>query len=312
MTEDVLSESGALGVPAVVIHGGAGEFGRVSSPDQLARLEEDLSDALETAWEVLGAGGSAIDCVIEAVACMEASGNFNCGRGAVATSQGTVETDAAVMDGMSGSFGAICAATWPESPVRAARAVLALGGPAEGPILLAGAGADRFCERAGLAPRVAASLCGEGVAPFSRSGTVGAVAVDREGHLATATSTGGRLGKLPGRVGDSPIAGAGTWADDRSVAVSATGEGESFLVAGFAHRVDWRVTEGASLAVALGDALASVRSRGGHGGAIVLARDGCFAVAFDTFAMARGWRSKSGSTIRPLRPDNDGRPGARV
>ena len=306
MTGDIFLETGALGMPAVVIHGGAGEFGRLSSPAQLAGLEQDLSDALGAGWEVLDAGGRALDSVVEAVACMEASGNFNCGRGAVATSQGTVETDAAVMDGMSGSFGAICAATWPDSPVRAARAVMALGGPAEGPILLAGAGADRFCENTGLAPRVPSSLCGEGVVPVSRSGTVGAVAVDRDGHLATATSTGGRLGKLPGRVGDSPIAGAGTWADDRSVAVSATGEGESFLVAGFAHRVDWCVTQGAPLGAALEDALASVRSRGGHGGAIVLARDGRFAVAFDTFAMARGWRGQSCSTVRPVHRDEDG------
>ena len=144
-------ESGALGMPAVVVHGGAGEFGRQSSSAQLARIEEDLSGALEAAWQVLDMRGRALDSVIEAVACMEASGNFNCGRGAVATSQGTVETDAAVMDGTSGSFGAICAATWPESPVRAAQAVMGLGGPAEGPVLLAGAGADRFCESAGLA-----------------------------------------------------------------------------------------------------------------------------------------------------------------
>jgi isoaspartyl peptidase/L-asparaginase-like protein (Ntn-hydrolase superfamily) len=306
MTGEIFLESGALGMPAVVVHGGAGEFGRQSSSAQLARIEEDLSGALEAAWQVLDTRGRALDSVIEAVACMEASGNFNCGRGAVATSQGTVETDAAVMDGTSGSFGAICAATWPENPVRAARAVMELGGPAEGPVLLAGAGADRFCESAGLAPRVQASLCGEGVLPISRGGTVGAVAVDRDGHLAAATSTGGRLGKLPGRVGDSPIAGAGTWADDRSVAVSASGEGESFLVAGFAHRVAWCVTEGTTLAEALEAALAAVRSRGGHGGGIVLARDGRFAVGFDTSAMARGWRGRSGTTVRPLRQDEDG------
>jgi len=154
-----------------------------------------------------------------------------------------VETDAAVMDGMSGSFGAICAATWPDSPVRAARAVMALGGPARvrscspAPVLT-GSVRTRVWHQE-FRPRSAV----RGVVPVSRSGTVGAVAVDRDGHLATATSTGGRLGKLPGRVGDSPIAGAGTWADDRSVAVSATGEGESFLVAGFAHRVDWCVTQ---------------------------------------------------------------------
>jgi len=306
LTREIRLETGDLGFPAVVIHGGAGEFGPPSSPTQLARLEQGMSEALATAWEVLVAGGHALDSVVEAVACMEASGNFNCGRGAVATSQGTVETDAAVMDGSTGSFGAICAASWPESPVRAARAVMALGGPAQGPILLAGAGADRFCENTGLAQRVPSSLCGEGVEPISRSGTVGAVAVDQDGHLAAATSTGGRLGKLPGRVGDSPIAGAGTWADDRTVAVSATGEGESFLVAGFAHRVDWCVDRGALPAAALEEALSAVRSRGGHGGAIVLKRDGSFAVGFDTSAMLRAWRGRSRSTVRPLRPDRDG------
>jgi isoaspartyl peptidase/L-asparaginase-like protein (Ntn-hydrolase superfamily) len=312
MSGDVLLESGALGTPAVVIHGGAGEFTGQSSPAQLARLEADLSAALTAAWRVLGVGGRALDAVTEAVAWMEASGNFNCGRGAVATSQGTVETDAAVMDGSSGAFGAICAATWPESPVRAARAVMALGGPAEGPILLAGAGADRFCESMGLPHMGPDLLCGAGVAPISRSGTVGAVAVDRDGHLATATSTGGRLGKLPGRVGDSPIAGAGTWADDRSVAVSATGEGESFVVAGFAHRVDWCVRQGAPIEAALDDALGLVRARGGHGGGIVMTGDGRFAVAFDTPAMARGWRDQSHSTVRPLRPASRGPAGTQA
>jgi isoaspartyl peptidase/L-asparaginase-like protein (Ntn-hydrolase superfamily) len=294
-------ESGVLGVPALVVHGGAGGFRRHHSAAQLVRLQEGLSLALEAGWQVLDTGGPALDAVIEAVASLEASGDFNAGRGAVATSQGTVETDAAVMQGATGRVGAICSATWPESPVRAARAVMDLRGPVDGPVLLAGAGCDRFCESVGLSRRDPALLTGEGVAPISSSGTVGAVAVDRDGHLAAATSTGGLLGKLPGRVGDSPIVGAGTWADDRSVAVSATGEGESFLVTGFAHRVDWCVTAGAPIGTALSDALASVRARGGRGGAIVLARDGRFAVAFDTQAMARGWRDASGSTVRPLR-----------
>jgi beta-aspartyl-peptidase (threonine type) len=310
MTRAVFLECGALGTPAVVIHGGAGEFRGATSTADLARLEGDLVTALGAAWEVLDPGGPALGAVVEAVASLEASGHFNAGRGAVATCEGTVETDSAVMDGASGNIGAICAATWPESPIRAARAVLALGGPAEGPILLAGAGADRFCENAGLARRDPALLTGEGVVPISRSGTVGAVAIDGDGHLAAATSTGGRLGKLPGRVGDSPIAGAGTWANDRGVAVSGTGEGESFLVAGFAHLVEWAVTAGAPLEVALRDALGSVRARGGRGGAIVLAGDGRFVVAYDTCAMARGWRDASCSTVRPLRPGHDGPAGA--
>jgi len=301
MTRAPFEESGALQTPAVVVHGGAGDFLRQTSPDDLARLTAGLSAALGAAWEILAAGEPALDAVVEAVASLEASGRFNAGKGAVATSDGTVETDAAVMDGATGRVGAICAATWPDSPVRAARAVLALDGPAAGPILLAGTGADRFCANAGLAQRDPALLTGEGVAPISPSGTVGAVAVDREGHLAAATSTGGRLGQVPGRVGDSPIVGAGTWADDRTVAVSGTGEGEAFLVAGFAHRVEWSYTDGAPLATALLDALGSVRARGGRGGAIAVTQDGRYAVAFDTPAMARGWRDASGTTVPPLR-----------
>jgi len=302
VTGEICLESGTLGTPVVMVHGGAGEFGRYLSVLDLARVEDGISAAIGAAWVVLSAGGPALLAVVEAVACLESAGEFNAGRGAVATSEGAVETDAAVMDGATGAIGAICAATWPDSPIRAARAVMDLGGPASGPVLLAGAGADSFCERAGLARRDPALLTGEGVAPISPHGTVGAVALDGEGHLAAATSTGGRPGKLPGRVGDSPIAGAGTWADDENVAVSATGDGESFIVAGFAHRLEWAVSAGTPLGVALSGALESVRLRGGHGGAISLRGDGQFAVGFDTVAMARGWRDANGLTIRRLRP----------
>jgi isoaspartyl peptidase/L-asparaginase-like protein (Ntn-hydrolase superfamily) len=296
----VTCESGELRIPAVVIHGGAGDFSGVTSKTELTQLAEGMFAALQAAWEVLSEGGPALDAVVGAVACLEHSGHFNAGRGAVATSQGTVETDAAVMDGASGTTGAICAATWPDSPVRAARAVLGLGGPAAGPVLLAGSGADLFCEKAGLARRDPGLLRGRGVVPVSPSGTVGAVALDNDGHLAAATSTGGRLGKLPGRVGDSPIAGAGTWANDNGVAVSATGEGESFLVVGFAHRLEWAVKTGGTLEVALRDALGSVEAVGGCGGAITLTRDGRFAVGFDTSVMVRGWQDDSGPVLPPL------------
>ncbi len=300
------SEDGALGTPAVVIHGGAGEFRTESSADDLGRIEDDLSTALDAAWAVLGHGGPALEAVVAAVASLEASGHFNAGRGAVATANGGVETDAAVMDGATGVVGAVCSATWPESPIRAALTVAALNGPVDGPILLAGAGADRFCEAAGLAPRDPAARTGEGTAPVSAAGTVGAVAVDRAGHVAAATSTGGRAGKLAGRVGDSPIVGAGTWADDESVAVSGTGEGEAFLVAGFAHRVEWNLAAGLSLEAALHQALDLVCARGGRGGGIAVAPDGRFAVAFNTSAMARGWRGTGGSWVPSLRPTGGG------
>jgi isoaspartyl peptidase/L-asparaginase-like protein (Ntn-hydrolase superfamily) len=300
-TAQLVLESGELALPAVVVHAGAGEFARGAPALVLRGLEAGLQSALLAAWEVLEAGGPALEAAIEAVASFEASGIFNAGRGAVGTCEGTVETDAAVMDGRSGATGAICSASFPDSPVRAAQAVLSLGGPGKGPILLAGAGADRFCEQAGLLRRDPHLLVGEGVTPLSPSGTVGAVALDIKGHLAAATSTGGRLGKLPGRVGDAPIIGAGTWADDKSAAISATGEGESFIVAGFAHRIEWALAGGVSLRDALGEALGSVRARGGHGGGIVLLPNGHFSVGFDTHAMARGWRDRAGSTARVLR-----------
>ena len=296
----VVEESGVLCPPAIVVHGGAGLFASATS-ERVAELAAGVSAALESGWEVLEKGGRALDAVTAAVASFEASGLFNAGTGAVITSTGDVETDAAVMDGENGAFGAVCAASWPESPVAAARAVAALGGPANGPILLAGAGADRFCEQAGLAPRSRSSPSRRRAPLESSPGTVGAVALDSAGHLAAATSTGGRLGKLPGRVGDSPIAGAGTWADDASVAISATGEGESFILAGFAHRTVWNLASGASLPVALEEALSAVRSRSGQGGAIAIAPDGSFAVVFDTPAMARGWRDVRGPTVPALR-----------
>ena len=136
--------------------------------------------------------------------------------------------------------------------------------------------------------------------PSSAAGTVGAVAVDASGHVASATSTGGRTGQRRGRVGDSPIPGAGTWADDETVAVSATGEGEAFLVAGFAHAVDWGLREGSTLAEAVARAMEAVTRRGGEGGVIALTTSGEVLCAFDTRAMARGWKDSTQTRIAIL------------
>jgi len=130
------------------------------------------------------------------------------------------------------------------------------------------------------------------------AGTVGAVALDAAHHVAAATSTGGRTGQPPGRVGDSAIIGAGTWADDATVAVSATGEGEAFILAGFAHRVDWAIRAGMTLDDALAAALDAVVVWNGTGGAIALAPSGNFGVCYDTPAMARGWRDRVGQVVR--------------
>ncbi|MGH9292505.1 MAG: isoaspartyl peptidase/L-asparaginase [Acidimicrobiales bacterium] len=306
----VAGESGRLRLPAICIHGGAGSFERVvkAPSGQSEKLEAEivtaLGKALDSAWTVLESHGPALDAVVEAVASLEASGRFNAGRGAVATTTGEVELDAGVMDGVTGAVGAVCASRYPDSAVRAARAVAGLGGPGSGAILLAGAGADDFAREQGLAPRITpAAAPHEGGAqespgdpdgtlgsPGDRHGTVGAVAADAAGHIAAATSTGGIAGQRLGRVGDSPIPGAGVWAGGGTVAVSATGTGESFLVTGFAHRVDFAVSAGQGLREAVDGALGLVAALGGQGGAVAICPDGSFAARFSSAAMARGWR----------------------
>jgi L-asparaginase / beta-aspartyl-peptidase len=334
-------ESGKLRAPALLVHGGAGTFERLHEEGARARLEEGIATALAVGWGVLEGGGAALLAAVEAVAFLEDSGLFNAGRGSTLTSDATLETDASVMDGATRAAGAICAATFPANPVRAALLLAAptltqktagppatpnvanAGGVAAEPkgrdggrwhaLLLAGAGADRLAKAGGLTPmattgetggRVVARRAAGGRAvggqpkgaasiPSERDGggTVGAVALDGRGHLAAATSTGGLAGKPPGRVGDSAIIGAGTWADDRTVAVSATGVGEAFILAGFAHRVDWSVRTGADLDDAMASALDEVSLHAGNGGAIALTPSGRFAAIFGTRAMARGWRS---------------------
>jgi isoaspartyl peptidase/L-asparaginase-like protein (Ntn-hydrolase superfamily) len=298
-----VTENMFLTVPAIAIHGGAGTFERVRSAHDEFELSAELARALEVGWAVLEAGGPAVESVVEAVAAMEDCGSFNAGVGGSLTIDGALELDAAVMDGQTGVVGGVCAASWPRNPVRAALAVAALGGPAAGgPVLLAGVGADSFAQQLGLVrmQRPIAPAVGHPTDPSSAAGTVGAIAVDASGHLASATSTGGRSGQLRGRVGDSPIPGAGTWADDETVAVSATGEGEAFLVAGFAHMVDWAVREGSTLAEAVGRAMDAVTRRGGEGGVIALTSSGEVLCAFDTRAMARGWKDSAQTRIAIL------------
>ena len=302
-------ETGNLVGPALMVHGGAGTFERLRHEGAKARLERGLAIALATGWDVLQGGGSALPAAVEAVASLEDGGLFNAGRGSTPTSEGAIETDASVMDGATRTAGAVCAATWPANPVRAALAVAHLtlndrtpggGSGTWTPLLLAGAGADRLAEAAGLAAMPTAVTAGAAAtAPDHRSpGTVGAVALDSAGHVAAATSTGGRAGQPPGRVGDSAIVGAGTWADDSTVAVSATGAGEAFILAGFAHSVDWALRSGSELAGALAAALNAVWNHGGNGGAIALTPTGRFAAIFGTPAMARGWRDASELVIR--------------
>src|SRR5947209_12985457 len=225
--------------PAVLaIHAGAGPA--PSDPDdggdRWARQSAGLAAALRAGLSVLSSGGDALDAAVAAVVVMEDDEDWNAGRGSSLTAAGTVEMDAAVADGRARRASTVACVTGIRHPVEAARAVLDDGRH----VLLAGPGAEAFASSAGLAfedPEWFITERRRRALASAAGGTVGAVARDTAGHLAAATSTGGRTAQLPGRIGDSPIPGAGTWADDATCAVSATGIGEAFLQAAFAHEI---------------------------------------------------------------------------
>ncbi|WP_295543227.1 isoaspartyl peptidase/L-asparaginase family protein [uncultured Pseudacidovorax sp.] len=305
-------------LPALALHGGAGTITAASlSADDARGYHQALHDIATAAQALLLEGGSALDAVCLAVQMLEDCPLFNAGHGAVFTHAGTHELDAAVMDGRDLRAGAIAGVSRLRNPVHAARAVMDDGAH----VLLAGAGAEAFAQERGLAfvaptyfstpmrreqlERVRAAgrvvLDHDGAAAMAadaartpldedrKMGTVGAVAVDRHGHLAAATSTGGMTNKRVGRIGDSPLIGAGTYADDRWAAISCTGSGEMFIRAAAAYDVCARMRyAGQSLADAT-DAVVhqSLPAIGGTGGLIAVDRHGNLALPFNTEGMYR-------------------------
>lgn len=299
--------------PMLVIHGGCGTAaeGQLST-EGWREVREHLAQALRCGFTELQAGGSAVDAVEAAVAALEDSPHFNAGHGAALTEEGTHELDASIMDGRTLAAGAVCAVRHLRHPVRAARQVMERSGC----VLLAGEAADRFGRAQGLQvvanehfttpPRReawrkvrAAAEATPGAAPlteFDRHGTVGAVALDRHGHLAAATSTGGFNNKPAGRIGDSPIIGAGTYARDGVAAVSCTGQGELFIRHAVAYdlvaqmRYAGRSLQEAS-DVMMGQTLAPHRIGAGW---VALDTQGQFVAPFNTLGMARGWVDADG------------------
>jgi beta-aspartyl-peptidase (threonine type) len=264
--------------PVLLVHGGAGN--PRSGVDDEPAVHEALRDALLTGYELLAGGGAALDAAEAAVRSLEDCALFNAGRGSVLNAEGYVEMDAAVMDGASRQAGACAGITRVRHPVSLARAIL----EKTPHVLLVGEGAVRYAADAGLdfedpdwfVVDRERERTGE-------HGTVGAVALDSAGQLAAATSTGGVRGQLHGRVGDTPLIGAGTWADEH-VAVSCTGTGEQFIRAAAAHELSARVRHAGD---ALADA-AAVVVEGLDGGFIALGRDGTTAMPFNTALMFRG------------------------
>jgi beta-aspartyl-peptidase (threonine type) len=274
-----------------------------------------LEEALAAGSAILGKRERAIDAVEAAVRVLEENSCFNSGRGSVLTATGCIELDAAIMEGDNRRAGAVAGLRTTRAPVSLARMLLE-----QGPhVFLSGKGADEFAREHKLEQvpnswfeiperrRQLEELLAEGGFDDEiKYGTVGAVAVDVDGHVAAATSTGGLTAKRWGRVGDSPLIGAGTYADDRSAAVSATGSGEYFIRAVAAHQLADRVRLGGqSLQEALDATLADIAALGGKGGLIAVAPDGDAAWGFTTPAMYRAMADSGGRTVRVYGEEED-------
>lgn len=288
----------------LAIHGGAGTIRRETmTAEAEAAYRAGLAVCLRAGRDVLAAGGSAVEAVTAAVVALEEDPLFNAGHGAVFTSGGHIEMDAAVMEGRTRDAGAVAGILGPRNPVKAAVAVMH-----SEHVMLAGEGALAFCRERGLEfvdpaffhtdrrwqalqlelerRRLAAA---DTRSDADKHGTVGAVARDSDGNIAAATSTGGMTGKRPGRIGDCPVIGAGTWADNASCAISATGHGEFFIRWAAAHEISARMRFGGeSLTRAAEAVVAELGSVGGSGGLIAIDAAGVVALPFNSSGMYRG------------------------
>jgi beta-aspartyl-peptidase (threonine type) len=302
----------------LVIHGGAGIITRDrTTAEEDVAIRAALALALDAGAALLDDGGSALDAVEHAVRALEDDSHFNAGRGSVFTYQGTIEMDASIMDGRTLDAGAVTGVTATRNPIRVARAVMEHSPH----VFLSREGADEFSRSSGLEqapadyfaiPERRRQLDELLARPESdqfdvhlKYGTVGAVALDRQGHVAAATSTGGLTGKRYGRIGDSPIIGAGTYADDRACAVSATGAGEYFIRIGVAHEICTqlrarfadRAPTAAQVQAVADEVIAEMAALGGSGGVIVATRWGHGLTSFNTPGMYRGTASPAGRTV---------------
>ena len=304
----------------LVVHGGAGTIERSEmTPQREREYRAGLDCALTAGYEILKRGGSSLDATEAAVRVLEDDPHFNAGKGAVFTSVGTNEMDAAIMDGKTLNAGAVASLKHIQNPVSLARLVMEKSGH----VMLDGEGAEAFAKVNGiqllpdqkyfftqerweaLQKIKAAEKSGGGagekkylITDQDRHGTVGAVALDQNGNLAAATSTGGTTNKRAGRVGDSPVIGAGTYANNTTCAVSATGDGEYFIRATVAHDVSALMEYcGMSVQEAAQSVLHKVAKLGGSGGLIAIDRQGDVALPFNTSGMYRGYVDPNGKFV---------------
>ena len=296
----------------MAIHGGAGTLPRAEMSGEAERqYRAGLREAIDAGYAVLHDGGTSLDAVTRAVVLLEDNPLFNAGRGSVFTLDGRNELDASIMEGRALKAGAVCGLTRIRNPVELARAVMEKSEH----VMLAGAGAEEFASSQGFSfvpqsyfhtaarwaqlERIRGGEIGLSGHTISHVGTVGAVALDTFGHLAAATSTGGMTGKRFQRIGDSPVIGAGTYADDRSCAVSATGHGEVFMRAAVAHDICARMRFGGR---GVGEAAREVvfgelPALGGEGGVIAIDARGEIAMEFNSEGMFRACRKAGEETL---------------
>lgn len=307
----------------LVIHGGAGTILKKNLSDELeAQYKEGLHNALSAGYAVINSGGSSLDAVEAAVKVLEDDTLFNAGKGAVFTNEGRNEMDASIMDGKTLNAGAVAGVTTVRNPIEGARAVM----DKSEHVMMTGAGAEKFIKQQGIEivdpsyfhtdkrwrgmekirKRDSARMVLDHDesqayrdAPTdidSKFGTVGAVGLDKQGNLAAATSTGGMTNKRYGRIGDSPIIGAGTYANNASVAVSCTGWGEFFIRYAAAHDVAALMEyKGLSIAEASQTVIDKIEQAGGSGGMIAIDKDGHIATPFSTEGMYRAAVKEDGT-----------------
>ncbi|MCX2587168.1 beta-aspartyl-peptidase [Proteus sp. G2672] len=314
----------------LVIHGGAGTITKDTiTPEQEKEYKEKLTEALNAGYAVLNSGGTSIEAVQKSINIMEDSPLFNAGKGAVFTHDGRNELDASIMDGKARKAGAVAGVTTVKNPINAAIAVMEKSPH----VMMVSTGADHFAKEQGLTivdpsyfrtehrwlqlqkaiekEQVVLDHDGKTAALFVdpmmydyKYGTVGAVALDQHGNLAAGTSTGGMTNKRYGRVGDSPIIGAGNYADNETVAVSATGSGEMFIRTLTAFNIAAQVKyKNLPLEEAAQNALDEVKAINGSGGVIVLDKTGNYTMSFNSEGMYRGTIGNDGKPVVAIYKD---------
>ncbi|BBW91905.1 isoaspartyl peptidase/L-asparaginase [Pseudoalteromonas sp. PS1M3] len=319
-SHSVLSEESPL---AIAIHGGAGTIDKAKfSPEQEKAYRAKLSEAVEAGYSVLEKGGESLDAVTAAITVLEQSEFFNAGRGAVYTYDGGHELDASIMDGRNRQAGAVAGVKHVESPIKLARLVM----DNSVHVMLSGQGAEEFAKEQGIeliennifdtkhrydallkakdkldkakATTKSYQAAHNALPDNFKMGTVGAVALDKNGNLAAGTSTGGMTAKRYGRVGDAPVIGAGTFAENESCAVSATGHGEYFIRYNVASDICARVKYQGSTIAQAGDEVINkvLKPIGGTGGVIIIDTQGNISLPFNTSGMYRASKSNTQAT----------------